>query len=253
LQAEICNEKVRDLRARLEELEAEKRELEARRKRLELPAIDREMLASIVENFEQVMAESANPQKKHLLHRLVKKVLVHDRRTLEVWYGLPNRQGFADCNKWLRVLATHCTIFDPAWWQAFRVYQTSDKRPTGRGGTGRRIVFQWTPPPVVPERVYTSPLLEARRYAGILQRDPFVKTQADLAREVGVSRVRITQVMSLLRLAPEIQEQLLRLTDQQAIRFFSENRLRPLTQISDPQQQLKEFQKLLAQAPSLTH
>ena len=101
LEAEICNEQVRNLRAQLDELEAEKRDLEARRKQLELPAIDREMLAAIVENFEQVMAESANPQKKHLLHRLVKKVLVHDRRTLEVWYALPNRRGFADCNKWL--------------------------------------------------------------------------------------------------------------------------------------------------------
>ena len=150
------------------------------------------------------------------------------------------------------MLATHCTADDPTWWQIFRVYQTIDTRPTSRGGTGRRIVFQWTPPPVIPERVYTSPLLEARRYAGILQRDPFVKTQADLAREMGVSRVRITQVLSLLRLAPAIQDHLLRLTNQPAIRFFSENRLRPLTQIADPARQLQEFQKLLEQAPSLT-
>ena len=132
------------------------------------------------------------------------------------------------------------------------MYQTIDKHPTRRGGTGRRVVFVWTPPAVVPERVYTSPLLEARRYAAILQRDPFVKTQADLARELGVSRVRITQVMSLLRLAPEIQDQLLRLTDQRAIHFFSENRLRPLTQIDDPPRQLEEFKKLLAQTPSPT-
>ena len=151
------------------------------------------------------------------------------------------------------MLATHCTISDPAWWQVFRVYQTIEKRETRRGGTGRRVIFQWTPPPVVPERVYTSPILEARRYASLLQRDPFVKTQADLAREMGVSRVRITQTMSLLRLAPEIQEQLLRLEDQQAIRFFSENRLRPLTQIDDPARQFEEFQKLLAQLASLTH
>ena len=150
------------------------------------------------------------------------------------------------------MLATHCTADDPTWWQIFRVYQTIDKHPTRRGGKGRRVVFQWTPPPVVPERVYTSPLLEARRYANILQSDPFVKTQADLAREMGVSRVRITQVMSLLRLAPEIQDQLMRLTDQRAIRFFSENRLRPLTQIADPVRQLEEFKKLLAQVPSLT-
>ena len=128
------------------------------------------------------------------------------------------------------------------------MYQTTETRPTRRGGIGRRVVFQWTPPPVVPERIYTSPLLETRRYANILQSDPFVKTQADLAREMGVSRVRITQVLSLLRLAPEIQEQLLRLTDQRAIRFFSENRLRPLTQIDDSARQLEAFQKLLAEA-----
>ena len=148
------------------------------------------------------------------------------------------------------MLATHCTADDPTWWQIFRVYQTIDKHPTRRGGAGRRVVFVWTSPPVVPERVYTSPLLEARRYAAILERDPFVKTQADLARELGVSRVRITQVMSLLRLAPEIQDQLLRLTDQRAIRFFRENRLRPLTQIDVPVRQLEEFQKLLGQIPS---
>ena len=148
------------------------------------------------------------------------------------------------------MLATHCTANDPTWWQIFRVYQTIDTRPTRRGGTGRRTVFRWTPPLVAPERVYTSPILEARRYAAILERDPFVKTQADLARELGVLRVRITQVLSLLRLAPEIQDQLLRLTDQPAIRFFSENRLRPLTQIDDSARQLAEFQNLLAQLSS---
>ena len=101
LTPELCNEKVRDLRARLEELEGEKRDLEARRERLELPAVDREMLGGLVENFERVMAEGPAPQKKHLLHRLVKKVLVHDRRTVEIWYGLPNPQRFEDWNKWL--------------------------------------------------------------------------------------------------------------------------------------------------------
>ena len=86
----LCNEKVQALNARLEQLAAEKRELEGRQKRLELPAIDKEMLSGLVANFEGVMAEGTNPQKKHLLRRLVKKVLVHDRRTVEVWYGLPN-------------------------------------------------------------------------------------------------------------------------------------------------------------------
>ena len=138
------------------------------------------------------------------------------------------------------MLATHCTASEAPWWQVFPVYKTLQNR---------RVVFRWERPPVEPERVYTSPLLEAKRYASILQHDPFVKTQADLAREMGVSRVRITQVMSLLRLAPEVQERLLGLGDQQTIRFFRERRLRPLAQIEDPAQQVQEFQKLLAQVP----
>ena len=37
------------------------------------------------------MAEGPTPKKKHLLHQLVKKVLIYDRRTIEIWYGLPNQ------------------------------------------------------------------------------------------------------------------------------------------------------------------
>ncbi len=73
------------------EPQAEKRDLEERRKRLELPAIDRDMLAAVVDNFERVMAEGPNPQKKDLLRRMVKKVLIHDKRTIEIWYALPNQ------------------------------------------------------------------------------------------------------------------------------------------------------------------
>ncbi len=91
LKLELRNEKVRDLRTQMEELETERQDLEARRQRLELPAIDRDMLASLIDNFERVMAEGPNPQKKDLLRRLVKKVLVHDKRTIEIWYALPNQ------------------------------------------------------------------------------------------------------------------------------------------------------------------
>ena len=75
------------LNARLDELEAESLALDGRRRRLELRAIDREMLSGLVDNFEDVMAEGTNPQKKHLLRRLVKKVLVHDRRKVGVGMG----------------------------------------------------------------------------------------------------------------------------------------------------------------------
>ena len=65
------------------------------------PGGDRERLASIMDNFEKVMAGGPNPKKKHLLRRLAKKVLIHSRQTIEIWYALPNTQRFADCNIWL--------------------------------------------------------------------------------------------------------------------------------------------------------
>ena len=51
LKSELCNGKVRNLRTRMEELEGGKRGREARREQLEIPAIDREVLASVSDNF----------------------------------------------------------------------------------------------------------------------------------------------------------------------------------------------------------
>jgi hypothetical protein len=48
------------------------------------------MLTSLVDSFEKVIAEGPNPKKKHLLHRLVKKVLIHSHQTTGIRYGLPN-------------------------------------------------------------------------------------------------------------------------------------------------------------------
>ncbi len=138
------------------------------------------------------------------------------------------------------MLTIDCTASATPWWQTFPVYKSHDNR---------RVVFQWERALDEPERICISPLQEARRYAGTLESDPSVKTQADLAREMGVSRVRITQIMNLLRLDSKVQKQLLRLEDQKAIRFFSERRLRPLIQIGDPRRQVREFEKMLAQIP----
>ena len=101
MKPELCNEKVEALSGLLADLEAEKRALEARKQRLELPAVDRDMLSSLMDNFEVAMAEAPNPQKKHPLQRLVKKVLVHDRQTVEVWYRLPHPQLIEYWDNWL--------------------------------------------------------------------------------------------------------------------------------------------------------
>jgi hypothetical protein len=98
---EPCGKRVEELNARQRELEAEKRHLETRRQRLELPALDHATLSALVDNFENVMAEGTNPQRKHLVQRLVGRVLVHDKEKVEVWYKLPDSHGFENRNNWL--------------------------------------------------------------------------------------------------------------------------------------------------------
>ena len=64
-------------------------------------------------------------------------------------------------------------------------------------------------------------------------------TRAELARGLGASRARITQIMNLLKLAPEIQEYLRNLNDPSLLRFFNEKRFKPIASIKDKQTQLK--------------
>jgi hypothetical protein len=64
-------------------------------------------------------------------------------------------------------------------------------------------------------------------------------------RELGITRARVSQIMGLLKLPEEIQKVLLGLTDQQAIRFFSERRLRRLLVIQEPAKQVREFNRML--------
>lgn len=63
-----------------------------RKARLTIPPVDKESISGISGEFEETMANGTNPgEKKHLLRRVVKKVLIHDRRTIEVRSCLPNR------------------------------------------------------------------------------------------------------------------------------------------------------------------
>lgn len=78
----------------------------------------------------------------------------------------------------------------------------------GGGRKGRRRPTPESTPP--PERVprVARLLALAHHWRGLI-RDGTVRDQTDLARLVSVSRARVSQVMRLLDLAPDIQEAVL--------------------------------------------
>ncbi|NIA16163.1 MAG: hypothetical protein GWP08_19040 [Nitrospiraceae bacterium] len=72
---------------------------------------------------------------------------------------------------------------------------------------------------------------------------PEIRSKADIAKHLGISRARVTQTLNLLKLAPDIQTYILSITDEEAL-FFTERCLRPLTQISGPEAQRAAFREM---------
>jgi hypothetical protein len=80
----------------------------------------------------------------------------------------------------------------------------------------------------------------AIRFEGML-RDETIADYAELACLGGVTRARITQIMKLRHLAPDIQEQVLFLPN---IRGLNERNLRPVVRCIDWRDQRRIFQKI---------
>ena len=78
-----------------------------------------------------------------------------------------------------------------------------------------------------------------------------VPNRSELARQEGVSPARVTQVMCLLRLAPEIMRHIQNLPQSTHHSAITGRALRPITKIEDHREQLEAFMKLYKKMPEL--
>jgi hypothetical protein len=106
----------------------------------------------------------------------------------------------------------------------------------GQGRRGRKKLRDGDATPAVPAgRVPRVAKLMALaiRLDGLI-RDGVVTDQAELARIGHVTRARLTQIMNLLQLAPDIQEAILFLPATERGRdVFTEKQLRPIAAVAD--------------------
>ena len=70
-------------------------------------------------------------------------------------------------------------------------------------------------------------------------------SQAEIARREGITRARVTQVMGMLSLAPEIQQHILSMPDMVHRPAITERALRPIAKLVDRREQLAAFSELL--------
>ena len=85
-------------------------------------------------------------------------------------------------------------------------------------------------------------LVRAYEFQNLLD-DGVVSSPADVARRYGISRARVTQVMSLLRLSRPVQEQLLSLPEEEQARY-PERRLRKVAALRTEAAQIRALKGL---------
>lgn len=118
-----------------------------------------------------------------------------------------------------------------------------------RGAAGRKDLSAGVEPPTPPAEAGRVPRV-ARLMALAIRFDDLVRcgeidSYADLARLGHVTRARITQIMDLVCLAPDIQEEILFLPRAERERdSVSEHELRPVCAVADWREQRKRWRSL---------
>jgi len=119
-----------------------------------------------------------------------------------------------------------------------------------RGYSRRKVIKEGPPPEAQPIPPGTIPRI-SRLMAFAIRFDRLIKAreitdQAEIARLDHVSRARVTQIMNLLLLAPDIQEDILFLPRTQSGRDpIRERMIRPIAAVPDWRKQRKMWKQLL--------
>ena len=87
-------------------------------------------------------------------------------------------------------------------------------------------------------------LRKAIAWQSLLESGEFT-SQGEIATREGITRARVTQIMGMLHLAPEIREKILSMPNTIHRPQISERMLRPIGTITDNCDQIREFQKFL--------
>jgi hypothetical protein len=93
------------------------------------------------------------------------------------------------------------------------------------------------------KREYRNPIYLAREWHRALDNVEY-QSSADLARHLNVSRARVTQILNLLKLSPEVIEMISSLGDPLRCPNLTERRLRLLLELVD-ESQLAQIKTIL--------
>jgi hypothetical protein len=174
-----------------------------------------------------------------------------------------NRRGVAEPQVWFRIVHVaadgHHRALGAAYGEQTVEITLGSRGAFKNGNVGavsRKVASDWVvsalpeprggaKPPKEPRTPRVVELLrQAHDWQALLESGE-VRNQAAIARREGITRARVTQIMVLLRLAPEIQKRIPALPETVARPVVTERALRHMAQIESHDKQLVAFRDLL--------
>jgi len=168
----------------------------------------------------------------------------------------PSDMDFAESPDWLRL----CNAQQNFFWHRF-YFLLPYKPSCHKAGSPRPIRFNSkedlqkaylsarSSVPSLPGEAGTPPVVAhfstALKWQRLLDSGRF-KSRNAIARSEGISRARVTQLLSLLNLAPQIREYITSMpeTSKNGRRLITEHIVRPITSIKDQREQIAAFERI---------
>ena len=171
-----------------------------------------------------------------------------------------NQRSSAEPEVWFRIV--HITLGQdgdpvPGYFEQTVEITLGPKRAFENGNIGtltRRVSADRVVSAVPPRRAKPKPPSRTPRVVELLRKaiewqalleSGEAANQAEIARRDGSTRARVTQVMGMLRLTPEIQQHILSMPDMVRRPAITERALRPIAKIKERKRQLAAFSELL--------
>jgi len=163
----------------------------------------------------------------------------------------PSDLYFAESADWLRICHTQQNFFHHKFYFLMRHnadgYRADSLRSL-RAYNKNDIHLSSTPAESSPQKKPKTPCVTAHlkraiEWQRLLDTGRF-NSRSSIARQEGLSRARVTQILSLINLAPKIRQYIISLPKTTYETVITERTLRSLTRIKDKEQQIETFERI---------
>lgn len=212
--------RIKELRGQINSFELKRNEVIEEIKNPQNLPFNLTTLKNYVKDLSDLLRKGSIVEQKSFLRSFIKRIVVNHPE-IKIDYNIPiiNKKGRTSENEVLPVVKTGSPN-----WTADRTFTFTVYLPKITKSIKEKV-----------PKLYRNPIVIAKEYNDFINTG-FAKSEADLARKLNISRVRVNQFMSLLKLDNEVIKNIETIGDPMSTQIISERKLRPLIKMAGDKQ-----------------